>query len=264
MEGYNGTTLGGEAICRVCCSWSALGWVDVVTKTSLCSALFRCWPSALRLTCFGNMDEEMKTWACSKDLNLKMAGPGEGFWVQACRSCKRGLVFTSKLIWNIVKVFLPVQPLPTQKKFPHWIKWLQKHELTNQPENRVNLEWIHFILYHCHFSTVGTHISTIKIPHSFSTCAFLSDCLLLASYWWAYSPSCKRLLMPTKTITHLQCRSLCFIILKLCLTRLHFTAACWSDTKLWENHWCDATVVYDFRRKDPGWKLSGGIPSKLS
>lgn len=115
MGGSNGTTPGGEAICRVCCSWSALGWVDVVTKTSLCSALFRCWPSALRLTSFGNMDEEMKTWACLKDLNLKMAGPGEGFWVQACRSCKRGLVFTRKLMWNIVKVFLLVQPLPTQK-----------------------------------------------------------------------------------------------------------------------------------------------------
>lgn len=131
MGDYNESILGGETICRVCCcSWSALGWVDVVTRTSLCSAIFRCWPSALRLACFGNMDEEMKTWVCLKDLNLKMAGPGEGFWAQACRSCKRGLVLASKLIWNIVEVFLLVQPLPPHmKKSPRCIKLLEK---TNQ------------------------------------------------------------------------------------------------------------------------------------
>lgn len=172
MGDCNESILGGETICRVCCcSWSALGWDDVVTRTSLCSAIFRCWPSALRLACFGNMDEEMKTWVCLKDLNLKMAGPGEGFGAQACRSCKRGLVLASKLIWNIVEVFLLVQPLPPHtKKSPRCIKWLEKMKSTNQAENRVNLEWVWFIFCHCYFSTVRTHIRTTEtISSTYST-----------------------------------------------------------------------------------------------
>lgn len=139
---------------------------------------------------------------------------------------------------------------------------------TNQ-RTGVNLEWIHFILYHCHFSTVGTHVSPIKTtssahsPQFFHLCFphwLLAPCFLFVSLF----AQCKRLPVPTTIITHLQRRSLCFIILKLCLTRPHFTVACWSDTKLWQNHWHDATVAYDFRRKDWGWKLSGDIPSKLS
>lgn len=154
------------------------------------------------------------------------------------------------------------------KKFPHCIKWLEKHELTNQLENRVNLKWIHFILYHCHFSTVGTHISTIKTTSGVHSPQFFHLCFPR----WLLAP-----LLPICELIHpvvkgFQCpqqqspifSAEDFIILKLCLTRPYFTVACWSDTKLWENHWRDATVVYDFRRKDPGWKLSGDIPSKLS
>lgn len=156
------------------------------------------------------------------------------------------------------------------KKIPHCKKWLEKHKLTKQPENKVNLEWINFILYHCCFSAAGTHtkdhhqnIQQYSLPTGFPLVLSLvaADS---AFYLWAYSPRSKRLPASPVQISHLQHRNIGFIILQLCLARPQFLVACWSDTKLWKNLWHDATVVYDFQSKDPGWKLSGDIPSKLS
>lgn len=138
-----------------------------------------------------------------------------------------------------------------------------------QTRGQGKLEWGNFILYHCHIPTRWTQVSTsrtaaVLTSHGLSSCAFLTVCWLLAFHWWAYLLSCKRLPAATLTITHLHCKCLCFVILKMCLQRLHFSVAWWSGTKSWEDHWCDATVVYDLRRRDPGWKLSGGIPNELS
>lgn len=227
MEGCNGTVLGGEAICRVCCIWLALGSVDVVTKTSLCSAIFRCWPSALRLTCFGNMDEEMKTWACLKVLNLKMADLGEGFWVQACRSCKKSLVFTSKLLWNTVKVFLPLQPLLTHTENSPCLKCQEKQELTNKPEDRLSLSEVTssftpaISLHHvANLAPLGQ--PAVLTSHRLASCAFITVCWLLAFHLWAYLLSCKRLPASTPAVTHLHCKCLRSVILKMRLRKTAF------------------------------------------
>lgn len=215
------------------------------------------------------MDEEMKTWACLKVLNLKMADPGEGFWVQACRSCKKSLVFASKLLWSAVKVFLLLQPLLRRTENSPCLKCQEKQELTNKPEDRVSSSGVTSSSTTATSLHDGPKLAPVGQPavltsHGLSSCAFLTVCWLLAFHWWAYLLSCKRLPAATLTITHLHCKCLCFVILKMCLQRLHFSVAWWSGTKSWEDHWCDATVVYDLRRRDPGWKLSGGIPNELS
>lgn len=90
---------------------------------------------------------------------------------------------------------------------------------------------------------------------SLSACSLLSICEPIHS-------AAKGFQCPQWQSPH--CISLCCISLEVYLARLRFPVACWSGTKLWENHWHDATVVCDFGRKDPGCRLSGGPPSKLS